>query len=125
MDHTLSNRSLKVRVKRKSNTSLAETIILANENENWKPIAKILSNGTRLYSSVNLKEIDAQTTAGDTILIIGKVLSSGDLTKKLRICALGISESAKDKLAKTKSEYVSIADEIKSNKKAEGLKLLK
>jgi ribosomal protein L18E len=125
MNRRLSNTRLKVRVKRKTNPELLETIKIANENENWKAIAKQLSGPTRLFSSINLKEIDSQTTAGDTVLIIGKVLSSGNLTKKVRIVSLSISGSAKSKLSKTKSEYASILDEIKINKKAEGLKIIK
>lgn len=121
---SISNTRLKGRIKRKSNPSIVETINLANENESWKSLAKFLSSGSRNYASVNLKQIDQKTTAGDTVLIPGKVLGTGDLSKKVRICSLSISQSAKDKLKKSKSEYASILDEIKINKKAEGLKII-
>ena len=121
----LSNTKLKFRVKRKTNPEISETIFAANENPNWRSLAKILSGATRLYSSINLSDIDKQASAGDTILVPGKVLGSGDLTKKVRICALAISNSAKEKLKSTKSEYVSILQEINSNKKAEGVKILR
>lgn len=120
----LSNTRLKFRLKRKSNPSIVDTIKVANENDSWKALAKVLSSGSRNYAAVNLKQIDEKTTAGDTILIPGKVLGSGDLTKKVKICALSISQSAVDKLKKTKSEYSSILDEIKNNKKAEGIKVI-
>jgi len=120
----LSFRKLKVRVSRKTNPSLRETIMLCSESAPWKPIAKTLSNSTRKYLSVNLDEIDSDTKAGDIVVVLGKVLGTGDLTKKVRICALGISASALQKLKKTKSEFASIADEVKINKKAEGIKLI-
>jgi large subunit ribosomal protein L18e len=121
----LSNRRIKPRIARKTNPLVAETIRIAQENTAWKPLAKILSNSTRLYSSVNLKEIDSKTTAGDTIVIPGKVLAVGELTKKVRIVALSISHSARAKLKATKSEFATILDEIKINQKGAGVKVLR
>ena len=120
----LSNTVFKHRIKRKTNPEIVETIQLAQENTPWKEVAKVLSGSTRLYSSVNLKDIDSKTKAGDTVVILGKVLGSGDLTKKLRIASLSISQSALAKLKKTKSESVTILDEIKANKKGEGIKII-
>ena len=110
--------------RRKTNPQIVETILSASKQAKWLPIAKKIGGAARKYSSVNLKEIDKNTSTGDTVIIIGKVLSSGELNKKVRICALGISVSAKEKLKKTKSEYVSILDEIKANPKAEGIKIV-
>lgn len=124
MKTQISNTKLKVRLVRKTNPSTTETIKLAMENTAWMPIAKILSSSTRNYSSVNLSQIDEESKEGDTVLIIGKVLGSGDLSKKVRIVSLSISESAREKLKKTKSEYATIAEEIKINAKFAGVKLL-
>jgi len=125
LNRSLSNTKLKIRVKRKTNPLVNETINLANKNEDWKSLARVLSGPSRKFSAVNLRTIDLNTKAGDTVLIPGKVLSSGDLTKKVRIVSLSISRDARDKLAKTKSEHASILDEIKINKKAEGIKILR
>lgn len=123
--NVLSNTSLKSRVKKKTNPRLAAALFLAVKNPAWLKFAKILSQSTRKHSSVNLEEIDKQTSLGDTVLIPGKVLSVGDITKKIRICSFGISKEALERLTKTKSEWVSILDEIKKNPKAEGLKIIK
>ena len=40
------------------------------------------------------------------------------------MCALGFSLAAREKLKKTKSEVVSINEEIKKNPKAEGIRIL-
>ena len=74
---------------------------------------------------VELQKIDSEAKVGDTVLILGKVLSQGALSKKLVICALSISHAARVKLKESKSEFISIAEEIKKNPKAEGLKVLK
>ena len=122
---SVSKTLVKFRTRKKTNSSTQEIVRSALKQKAWSHIAQILSASTRSYSSVNLEEIDKATKAGDIVVIPGKILSSGELTKKVRICALGISSSAKDKLKETKSEFVSILDEIKKNPKAEGLKILR
>jgi ribosomal protein L18E len=121
----LSKTKIKFRSTRKGKNELKETLALSLKHKPWLNVAKVLSGPTRGFSSVNLDQIDKKTKAGDTVLILGRILSLGNLTKKIRICALGISEGAKNKLKGTKSEYLTIAEEIKKNPKAEGLVLLK
>lgn len=120
----LSKTHIKDKCKRKTNPVLAETLYAARKQKNWLALAHKLSGPTRLHASINLDQIDSKTSAGDTIIVPGKVLASGQLTKKLRICSLSISSSARQKMQKTKSEYVSILEEIKKNPKAEGVKIL-
>jgi len=81
----VSKTDLKARLKRKTNPVLAEAIRLAMSLPGWKKLAIILSRGTRSYASANLSQIDALTKTGDTVIIPGKVLASGDLSRK---CAL-------------------------------------
>lgn len=121
----ISRTKLKLRIGKKSNPALAATIAVAMNNKAWVKVAQFLSSGSRNQDSVNLSQIDAETKTGDTIVVLGKVLSSGDITKKLRIVALSISDSAKEKLKKTKSEFATIAEEIKINPKAEGIKVIR
>jgi large subunit ribosomal protein L18e len=121
----LSKRKIKLRAKKKTSPVLEETIKLALANESWNPIAKILSGSTRNQLSVNLGRIDREAKEGDTLLITGKVLSKGFLTKKVKIIALSISPKALTALKQSKSEFVNIKDEIKKNPKAEGIKVLK
>lgn len=115
----------KKRTKKKTNSVLVETIALALKNKPWNALAHKLSGSTRNFSAVNLSQIDKATTPGDTIVVPGKVLSKGEITKKVRVCALGFSEAAIEKLKQTKSEIVSIADEIKKNPKFTGVKIIK
>ena len=122
---TISKTKIKGRTKAKSNDGLQETIRLALKNKAWFKIAQILSASTRQYSSVNLGQIDKVSKQGEIIVVPGKVLSSGSLTKKVRIASLGISAEAKDKLKETKSEYLYLAKEIQSNVKAEGVRVIR
>lgn len=125
MKITVSSTHVKNKARRKTSPTLIETIFTARKHKSWFNLAHILSGSTNTHSALNLSEIDAQTKAGDTVIIAGKVLSSGNLTKKVRICALSASKSAIDKIKKDKSEFVSILDEIKKNPKAEGVRIIK
>ena len=120
-----SNTKIKRQIKKKTNVVLVETINQARKHRGWKNVVDILTGPTRNYSMLNLSEIDKKTKEGDTVIVLGKVLSKGELTKKVRICALSFSEKALEKLKKTKSENVSVLQEIKINPKAEGIKILK
>ena len=120
----VSKTKVKFNAKRKTHPEVVEALKLALKNKNWLVIAKKIASSRRKYAKVNLSDIEEKTTAGDTVIVIGKVLGTGDVTKKVRICAFSFSKSALDKLKKTKSEIVSITEEIKKNPKAEGLKLI-
>ena len=112
---------------KKTNPILIDTIRAAKKtnNEFWIKIASILSGPRRMHKSINLEEIDKNTKEGDSIVIPGKVLSEGEISKKIAIIAFNFSENAKDKILKTKSRCLNILDEVKKNPQANGLKIIK
>jgi len=113
------------KLKKKKNSELVETIIAAKKQKNWLEVANLISRPKNKLSKKNLFEINKETEKGDAVLIPGKILATGALDKKVRIIALSFSTSAVEKMKKTKSEAVYIIDEIKSNPKAEGIKIIK
>lgn len=100
---------------------LVETIRIARDN-NQLELAKTLSGPTRKQKSVNLDEINKLDEK--KVLVIGKVLSEGNLDKKISIAALGFSEQAKEKIKKAGCEMTSIKEEIKKNPELKGVKIL-
>ena len=112
-------------VARKRNPEIVETAIKAKKSEKWRKIAEILSRPRRLQIVKNLDEIDKESKEGDTIVIPGKVLGNGNISKKIRIAALSFSQEAEKKLKEKKCEMIKLAEEIEKNKKAEGIKVLK
>ena len=106
------------------NPTLVNTLLAAKNSAQWQNVADILSGPTRRHASINLKEIDAQSKEGDIIIVPGKVLGSGSLNKKITVCALHFSASAREKAKGNKSEFITILDEIKKNPKAEGVKII-
>jgi len=112
-------------VSKKNNPELVETIRLAKKKEKWIEIASLLSGPRRKRLNLNLNEIDKESKEGDTIVIPGKVLSQGELTKRIKIVAFSFSERAKEKLLSSKCGVSTIKDEIKKNPKAEGIRIVK
>jgi len=119
-----SKTKINEQAKKKLNPEIVETIFLAKKNKNWLKIADILSRPRRKKSILNLDQIDNQTKEGDTIVVPGKVLGEGNVTKKLRIVALQFSEEARKKLKDKKCEVVTIKQEIEKNKDAKGVKII-
>jgi large subunit ribosomal protein L18e len=112
-------------LRRKKNPEIVETIIMAKKNDKWLDVARLLSQPRSNLSQINLDKIEGETEEGDTILIPGKVLGEGEVSKKIRVVALGFSNKAMEKLGRKKCEIVKIKDEIKKNGKFEGVKIIK
>jgi len=112
-------------MKRKTNPELVRSIIKAKKNKEWLEVASILSGPRRKKISINLDKIDKETKEGDTVVVPGKVLGGGEISKKIRIASLSFSEEAEKKLREKKCEVVSIEEEVRVNPEAKGIKILK
>ena len=107
-------------------TSLIQELKVLSNKENvklWKRIARDLEKSTRRYPSVNLWKVDKNTKENETALIPGKVLSSGDINKKITIAALNFSKQAKDKINK-KGKAITIKELIKENPKGSKVRII-
>ena len=113
--------AIKNRIARKTNPIIADTMRAALKQKAWTGVARILSGSTRTYAARNLAEIDAAAKDGAVVVVPGKVLGSGSITKKLSIYALSFSASAEEKLKNAKITHGRILDAIESNQKASGV----
>ncbi|MDP6642029.1 MAG: 50S ribosomal protein L18e [Candidatus Nanoarchaeia archaeon] len=114
---------------KKTNSQLIELIqelkVLSNK-ENvklWKRVAKDLEKSTRRHSNVNVLKVNKYVRENETALIPGKVLSKGDLTKKITIAALSFSKEAKEKINKT-GKAITIKELIKENPKGSKVRII-
>jgi large subunit ribosomal protein L18e len=112
-------------VKRKTSNELVNTILISKKNNAWNEVASILSKPRKNRLNLNLGEINKMSKAGETIVVPGKVLSQGEIDKKIKLVALGFSEKAVEKILGAKSEMESILNEIKKNPNAKGVRILK
>jgi len=117
----LSRTKIKSRLSNKTNPELQETIALALKNKAWHNLAKKLSSPTRSHKAINLDELNEKVKNNDTAVIAGKVLSKGELTKKVTIAALAFSQTAKEKLEKAKIPTMALKEQIEKNKEAKGV----
>ena len=114
----ISKTKISKRIKKKTNSNLVETILLAKKYN--QEIASLLASPTRRRIRKNLDEIDKEAKEGETIIVPGKVLGQGSINKKIKVVALSFSESAKEKLKKAKCETVQVKEEFEKSKKING-----
>lgn len=98
----------------------------ANEkNANiWKDIAKRFEKPSRNWPEVNLYKISKNVNEKETALIPGKVLSTGDLDKKITIAAWKFSSGAEEKIKKAGGKSISIQELMDKNPDGKNIRIL-
>ena len=119
-----SKTKIEKQIQKKSSRELVETIIAGKKKIKWLEVAGILSGPRRKSLNLNLGEINEKSEEGDTIVVPGKVLSQGEIDKKIKIIAMRFSEKAREKLLKSKTQVSSIVEEIKKNPEAKAIRIL-
>ena len=104
-------------MKKKTNALLAEAIFLAKKNK-LDELASAIAVPTRMQAAVNLDKLN--NVKSEIIIVAGKVLSSGDIKKKVKVYALAFSERAEEKLKKAGCETVKILDALRKGEKIKG-----
>jgi len=89
----------------KSNPELQKTIetlrkkAYTEKSNLWLRIAEDLEKPTRQRIAVNVSRINRVAKEGETIIVPGKVLASGDLEKNVTVIAWQFSNSALKKIS--------------------------
>ncbi len=91
----------------------------------YKAVAYELGKPKRKRVSVNLGKLSVLAKDGDTVLVPGKVLSSGSINKKVTIAAFAFSAVAKDMIAKAGGKAMSITELVEKNPKGTGVCIIK
>lgn len=120
-----SKTKIESQLRKKTNPILVNTIIAAKKNPKWLKVAGMLSGPGRIKTCINLSEIDEKTKDGEKIVIPGKVLSQGEVKKKIKISAFKFSKRAEEKLKKAGCETNTLLKEIKSNPEAKDVKVIR
>jgi large subunit ribosomal protein L18e len=119
-----SKTKINKQLRKKGNPELVETIMDARKNKGWYRVSEILSSPRKNKLQKNLNIINKESKDGETIVIPGKVLSVGELDKKIRIIALSFSKNAREKILKSGGKVSTIFEEIKKNPEAKEVKIL-
>ena len=89
----------------------------------WKRIAYELERSTRNKREINLTKINKYTKENEIALVPGKVLSNGELTKKITVAAFKFSQQALEKINK-KGKAISIQELMKDNPKGKKVRII-
>src|SRR3989338_7116681 len=87
----ISKTQITKRTEKKQNPHIIETIALAKKN-NLLELAKKLSSPKSNYTNINLEELNK--IEENSIIVVVKVLGSGNIHKKITISALSFSKQA-------------------------------
>lgn len=115
---------------RKTNPNLEELIFelkrLSRENEAsiWRDIAKRLEKPSRVWSEVNLTTVDKYADPKENIVVAGKLLGLGNLSKPVNIAAYSASASARKKVEKSGGKLMDILELAQANPKGSGVRIM-
>jgi len=90
----------------------------------WKRLASDLSRSTRQRRAVNLARINRYTKEGETVVVPGKVLASGELDKKITIAAWQFSSQALLKIEKANAKALSITELMQEDPKGKKIRVM-
>lgn len=90
----------------------------------WKRVAFELSKPTRRRPEVNLSKIEEHGSETETILVPGKVLGAGHISKKVNVAAFAYSESARMLIEKSGGKLMKIEELMKSNPEGKNVRIL-
>jgi large subunit ribosomal protein L18e len=97
---------------------------LETDAQLWKDIAKRLEKPLRSWPVVTLDHLDTTVQEKETALVPGKVLSQGQLSKKMQVAAWSFSEKSKEKIKKAGGTALTIEELIKKNPDGKNIRIV-
>lgn len=90
----------------------------------WKDVAKKLGGARRRKVEVNISSINRHAKPGETVVVPGIVLASGEIDKSVTVGAWRFSAAAAEKIKKAKGQAVTIEELLKKNPKGSKIKIM-
>lgn len=91
----------------------------------WRDIARRLEKPKKNWAELNLSRLDRNAEAGDVVLVPGKVLAAGSISKNVTVAAYSFSEKAEAAIAAAGGKTMSIADLMSENPKGSGVRIMR
>lgn len=109
-----------------TNPVLVETLEVLEEQDApvWNAVRENLGKVNRKRPEVNISDIERIAEDGETVVVPGKVLGAGRLTKNVTVAAFNASRGAKQKISE-EGEFMFIQDLIEENPEGEGVRIVK
>ena len=90
----------------------------------WRDVARRLESSNRLQPEVNVGKIDRFANKNDRVVIPGKVLGSGDLTKPVHVAAWRFSDQARSKIEAAGGKALTITEMVTQAPKGSGIRIM-
>ena len=90
----------------------------------WRDVAERLARRQRHWSEVNLSRVSRYAKAGETVVVPGVLLGSGELTKPVTIATFRASAGARAKVEKAGGRLLRLQELAASNPKGSGVRIL-
>lgn len=103
---------------------LAEIESKASQNKFWRRIAEDLQKPSRQRRIVNVYKIDKFAREGEIVVVPGKVLSAGELNKKVNVAAFDFSAEARRKVIEAKGKALSLKELFEQNPEGRNVRIL-
>ena len=119
-----------MKVQRKSNPELRQTIELlkqkSHENQAmiWKDIARRLARTSKSWPDINVSRLERHLEKDQIVIVPGKLLGSGEITKPFTVAAFHFSGKAEEKIRNAGGTCVSIQELIEKNPKGSNVRIM-
>ncbi|MCD6275792.1 MAG: 50S ribosomal protein L18e, partial [Thermoplasmata archaeon] len=90
----------------------------------WRDIAERLERPLRVWPEVNISRIERYAKEDEMIIVPGKVLGSGVITKRVSVAAWKFSKSAREKIEKAGGRVMSIRELMSENPKGTNVRIM-
>lgn len=90
----------------------------------WRRVLEEVVKPSRQRREVNIYKIDIFAQDGETVIVPGKVLSVGELHKKVDVAAMHFSAEAKRKILAAKGKVYSISELLHHNPDGKNVRIL-
>ena len=77
-----------------------------------------------LKETINLKKIDENSSEGNAVIILGKVLGTGKISHKISLSSFSISNSAASKIKESGGEVLKFSEMIEKYPTGTGVKII-
>ncbi|NON62230.1 50S ribosomal protein L18e [Acidianus sp. RZ1] len=91
----------------------------------WKVTADMLQSPSRKRTYVNLYKIEKYAKEGEVVVVPGKVLGIGSISKPVTVVALDFSKSAIEKINKVGGKVVGLCNFDKLDLKGKHVRLMR
>ena len=95
-----------------------------NDAPIWMKLSKSALKSNSNQKTINLKKIDENSSEGNAVIILGKVLGTGKISHKLSLSSFSISNSAASKIKESGGEVLKFSEMIEKYPTGTGVKII-